>query len=445
MTIATGDRLPDATFLEKVDGKVGPVAGPGLLAGRRVVLFGLPGAYTGTCSTMHLPSFIRVADALRAKGIAEIACVAVNDPHVMAAWGESSGATAAGIRMLSDAASDFTTALGVAYDNPAAGMFHRSRRYALLAEDGVVKVFNLEENNGQCAVSSGETMLDAWFPAPSLSEDSTKPAGLDSLHGDDDVRRVSREVIEVHAELDEAPRDTADCWLRLHLLSHRLVKPHEVNLTGVFGLLTNVVWTNHGPCAVDGFEETRMRLRATGAQVTVYGVDKFPRMVDYVVPSGVRIADADRVRLGAHLAEGTTVMQEGFCNFNAGTLGTSMVEGRISAGVIVGADSDIGGGSSIMGMLSGGGKQVISIGERCLLGANAGLGISLGDDCTVEAGLYLTAGTRVTAPDGQVVKAATLSGRDGLLFRRNSVSGAVEVLATTVDWGSLNADLHANG
>ncbi len=298
------------------------------------------------------------------------------------------------------------------------------------------------------ATYSGETMLDAWFPAPSLSEDSTKPAGLDSLHGDDDVRRVSREVIEVHAELDEAPRDTADCWLRLHLLSHRLVKPHEVNLTGVFGLLTNVVWTNHGPCAVDGFEETRMRLRATGAQVTVYGVDKFPRMVDYVLPTGVRIADADRVRLGAYLAEGTTVMHEGFVNFNAGTLGTSMVEGRISAGVVVGDGSDIGGGASIMGTLSGGGQQTISIGQRCLLGANAGIGISLGDDCVVEAGCYVTAGTKVTVRepghDDRLVKAVELSGASNVLYRRNSVTGAIEAVPWKGEGIALNADLHAN-
>ena len=204
-------------------------------------------------------------------------------------------------------------------------------------------------------------------------------------------------LVEI-ADLQDAPTSTEDVWLRLHLLSRRLVAPHELDLDGVFGLLTNVVWTSAGPCAVDGFEATRARLRAAGQHVTVYGVDKFPRMVDYVLPTGVRIADADRVRLGAHLAEGTTVMHEGFVNFNAGTLGASMVEGRISAGVVVGDGSDVGGGASIMGTLSGGGKAIISIGERCLLGANAGIGISLGDDCVVEAGCYVTAGTKVTDP-----------------------------------------------
>jgi 2,3,4,5-tetrahydropyridine-2-carboxylate N-succinyltransferase len=238
--------------------------------------------------------------------------------------------------------------------------------------------------------------------------------------------------------------DAHDVYLRLHLLSHRLVRPNSINLVGIFGLLANVVWTSQGPCSVEGFEQTRLRLRAAGREVTVYGVDKFPRMVDYVIPSGVRIADGDRARLGAHLGEGTTVMHEGYCNFNAGTLGAAMVEGRISAGVVVGVGSDVGGGASIMGTLSGGGKEVISIGEGCLIGANGGIGISLGDRCTVEAGLYVTAGTRVTRPDGQVVKAATLSGQDDLLFRRNSATGVVEVLSATVDWGSLNTDLHHN-
>jgi 2,3,4,5-tetrahydropyridine-2-carboxylate N-succinyltransferase len=261
----------------------------------------------------------------------------------------------------------------------------------------------------------------------------------------DEARSIQRRVVVTAiADLSDAPVDTHDVWLRLHLLSHRMVRPRTVNLDGVFGLLTNVVWTNHGPCAVEGFEQTRLRLRAAGHQVTVFGVDKFPRMVDYVVPSGVRIADADRVRLGAHLADGTTVMHEGFCNFNAGTLGASMVEGRISAGVVVGEGSDVGGGASIMGTLSGGGKEVISVGEGCLIGANAGIGISLGDRCTVQAGCYVLAGTRVVTPDGQVVKALELSGRDDLLFRQNSQSGAMEVLSQTVDWGSLNADLHAN-
>ena len=222
------------------------------------------------------------------------------------------------------------------------------------------------------------------------------------------------------------------------------MKPHGQSLEGIFGLLTNVVWTSHGPCSVDGFENTRARLSAKFGHVTVFGVDKFPRMVDYVIPSGVRIADADRVRLGAYLASGTTVMHEGFVNFNAGTLGTSMVEGRISAGVVVGDGTDVGGGASIMGTFSGGGKEVISIGEKCLLGANSGLGISLGDNCVIEAGTYLTAAAKVTLPDGEVVKAGSLSGASNLLFRRNSLTGGLEVVMRTGTWGGLNSVLHAN-
>jgi len=307
-------------------------------------------------------------------------------------------------------------------------------------------------------VTPDGTVLDTWFPAPQLGEPpsvGTRPLssadvadalGEDAakLLGEDAERGV--EVIGVQvsiASLADAPADTYDVYLRLHLLSTRLVRPHGLNLDGQFGLLNNVVWTNHGPCAVEGFEQTRLRLRSRGA-VTVYGVDKFPRLVDYVVPSGVRIADADRVRLGAHLASGTTVMHEGFVNFNAGTLGASMVEGRISAGVVVGDGSDVGGGASIMGTLSGGGKEVISIGERCLIGANGGIGISLGDDCVVEAGLYLTAGTKVSTVDGEVVKAGQLSGVSGLLFIRDSVSGAVKVRARKGNGVELNAALHAN-
>jgi 2,3,4,5-tetrahydropyridine-2,6-dicarboxylate N-succinyltransferase len=218
------------------------------------------------------------------------------------------------------------------------------------------------------------------------------------------------------------------------------VRPHELNLDGIFAVLPNVAWTERGPMDVERVAQRR----AAGQRIAVRAVDKFPRMTDYVVPSGVRIADADRVRLGAHLAEGTTVMHEGFVNYNAGTLGASMVEGRISAGVVVGDGSDIGGGASIMGTLSGGGREVISIGERCLLGANAGLGVSLGDDCVVEAGLYLTAGTRVALPDGEVVKARELSGASNLLFRRDSQTGAVTALPRQGDWGGLNAVLHVN-
>jgi 2,3,4,5-tetrahydropyridine-2,6-dicarboxylate N-succinyltransferase len=251
-------------------------------------------------------------------------------------------------------------------------------------------------------------------------------------------------VIAFIGELTDKPIDAFDVYLRLHLLSHRKVMPHGVSLDGAFGLLNNVVWTNLGPFDPDGFDLRRMELRAQGNEVRVHSIDKFPRMTDYVIPTGVRIADADRVRLGAHLAEGTTVMHEGFCNFNAGTLGTSMVEGRISAGVVVGKDSDIGGGASIMGTLSGGGKEVVSIGERCLIGANGGIGISLGDDCIVEAGCYVTAGTKVLLPDGTVVRGRELSGAFNLLFRRNSQTGAIEAVANKAAWTGLNSVLHKN-
>jgi 2,3,4,5-tetrahydropyridine-2,6-dicarboxylate N-succinyltransferase len=295
------------------------------------------------------------------------------------------------------------------------------------------------------ATLSGTTVLDVWFPAPALGAITGTPdSSLAALAVADPDRGVTREVVSIEISLDEAPKDAKDAYLRLHLLSHRLVKPHGQSLDGIFGLLANVVWTSFGPCAVEGFELTRARLKAKHGAVSVYGVDKFPRMVDYVIPSGVRIADADRVRLGAHLASGTTVMHEGFVNFNAGTLGTSMVEGRISAGVVVGDGSDIGGGASIMGTLSGGGKQVISIGEKCLLGANSGLGISLGNNCVIEAGTYITAAAKVTLPDGEIVKAGSLSGANDLLFRRNSQTGGLEVVMRTGTWGGLNSILHAN-
>ena len=303
-------------------------------------------------------------------------------------------------------------------------------------------------------ITAEGTVLDTWFPEPELGgtgESGTTRLSvaevteeLAVLTGRDDERDVETVIVRTTiASLDDKPVDAFDAYLRLHLLSHRLIAPHGANVDGLFGVLANVVWTNYGPCAVEGFELTRARLRRRGP-VTVYGVDKFPRMVDYVVPAGVRIADADRVRLGAHLAPGTTVMHEGFVNFNAGTLGTSMVEGRISAGVVVGDGSDVGGGASIMGTLSGGGKEVISVGQRCLLGANSGLGISLGDDCVVEAGLYVTGGTKVTTADGQTVKARELSGANNLLFRRNSVSGAVEVVSRDGSGITLNEALHAN-
>ncbi|AKE41720.1 2,3,4,5-tetrahydropyridine-2,6-carboxylate N-succinyltransferase [Corynebacterium kutscheri] len=318
---------------------------------------------------------------------------------------------------------------------------------------------------GLATVSQDGTILDAWFPNPELFDGSAHdltpgtetiaaPAELAMLVGPDLDRGVERIAIRTTiANLAEAPLDAYDAYLRLHLLSHRLVQPHGLNLDGIFGLLTNVVWTNFGPCLPAGFELTRAKLQARGA-VTVFSVDKFPRMIDYVMPTGVRIGDADRVRLGAHLAEGTTVMHEGFVNFNAGTLGNSMVEGRISAGVVVDDGTDIGGGASIMGTLSGGGKEVISLGKRCLLGANSGCGISLGDDCVVEAGLYITAGTKVTVRgavaeakqcnDGDTLKALELSGASNILFRRNSVSGAVEATAWKSATITLNAALHAN-
>ncbi|GAA1836725.1 2,3,4,5-tetrahydropyridine-2,6-dicarboxylate N-succinyltransferase [Microlunatus capsulatus] len=299
---------------------------------------------------------------------------------------------------------------------------------------------------GLATVHSSGQVLDTWFPAPALGAPGAEeaPASLTSAEAEDAVRGTRTEVVRVVIDLDAPPVSTADVYLRLHLLSHRLVAPRSIDLTGVFGLLPNVVWTSAGPCAVEGFETVRAGLRARHGHVTVLGVDKFPRMVDYVLPAGVRVADADRVRLGAHLAAGTTVMHEGFVNYNAGTLGTSMVEGRISAGVVVGADSDVGGGASIMGTLSGGGTEVVSLGERCLIGANAGIGIALGDDCVVEAGLYVTAGTKVTLPDGEVVKARTLSGQPNLLLLRNSVTGAVEVRRRQGVGVELNQALHAN-
>ncbi|MEU1539791.1 2,3,4,5-tetrahydropyridine-2,6-dicarboxylate N-succinyltransferase [Actinacidiphila glaucinigra] len=313
---------------------------------------------------------------------------------------------------------------------------------------------------GLATIADDGTVLDTWFPAPELVA-APGPAGTERLTADQaaellgdaapkalgpDPRR-GVEVVAVRtviASTDDKPLDAHDAYLRLHLLSHRMVKPNGQNLEGIFGLLANVAWTSIGPVPAGNIERARLAARAEGLHLSVYGVDKFPRMTDYVVPAGVRIADADRVRLGAHLASGTTVMHEGFCNFNAGTLGTSMVEGRISQGVIVGDGSDIGGGASIMGTLSGGGKSVISIGERCLLGAEAGIGISLGDDCVVEAGLYVTAGTRVSLPDETIVKAKELSGADNLLFRRNSITGAVEVLQRTGSWGGLNEILHSH-
>lgn len=318
-------------------------------------------------------------------------------------------------------------------------------------EDGVLSAApRTASGQGIATVTDDGTILDVWYPRPtlgSLTVDAELDASLAQLEGKhDEARSTTLQRITREVSLDEAPADTADAYLRLHLLSHCLTPPNSINLDSIFGLLPNVVWTNFGPCAVEGFELTRLQLRSRGA-VTVYGVDKFPRLVDYVIPVGVRIADADRARLGAHLAPGTTVMHEGFVNFNAGTLGVSMIEGRVSAGVVVGDGTDVGGGASVMGTLSGGGKEKITLGERVLLGANAGVGISIGDDSVVEAGLYITAGTlvRLASSEGaSTVKAIELSGVPNLLFRRNSVSGAVEALPRAGQSVELNSVLHSN-
>ena len=297
---------------------------------------------------------------------------------------------------------------------------------------------------GLATIAADGTTLDTFFRHLGLG--NAVPAGTptETQSTTDERRGVAIVPASLVIDTQAAPTSATDVYLRLHLLSHRMVEPRTINLDGAFGLLTNVAWTSIGPVAIDTLDDVRYNLLRQGQHLVVHGVDKFPRMTDYVVPSGVRIADASRVRLGAHLASGTTVMHEGFCNFNAGTLGASMVEGRISAGVIVGDGSDIGGGASIMGTLSGGGKEMVTVGKKCLLGANSGLGISLGDECIIEAGLYITAGTQVKLPDGTVVKARELSGASGLLFRRNSQSGAVEAVQRTGNWGGLNAALHKN-
>lgn len=298
---------------------------------------------------------------------------------------------------------------------------------------------------GVATYDGADRLLDVWFPAPVVGASEPTGPAQDLPEGTDAVRGVRIRQVRVSVDsLGNPPADAADVWLRLHLLSHRLIRPNDANLDGIFGLLTNVAWTSLGPVTAEDVEAVRLRARLTGVRLEVYGVDKFPRMTDYVVPAGVRIADADRVRLGAHLAAGTTVMHEGFVNYNAGTLGASMVEGRISAGVVVGDGTDIGGGASIIGTLSGGGRIVVSLGERCLLGANAGIGIPLGDDCVVEAGCYVTAGAKVTLPDGTVVAARELAGVHNMLFWRNSVTGALEARPRSGSWGGLNAALHAN-
>ena len=303
---------------------------------------------------------------------------------------------------------------------------------------------------GLATIAADDSVLDTWYRWLGWGEFGDDGCPTDDIESQlgmrdttDEARNVTIRPVRITIDVDEAPTSASDAYLRLHLLSHRLAAPRTLNLDGLFGALNNVAWTSIGPVAVSEIDDVRMRLRKEGRVISVHGLDKFPRMTDYVIPSGVRIADADRVRLGAHLAEGTTVMHEGFCNFNAGTLGVSMVEGRISAGVVVGDGSDIGGGSSIMGTLSGGGTEQVTIGERCLLGANAGIGISLGDDCVVEAGLYVTASTPVLTPQG-VVKARELSGQSRMMFIRDGQSGKVVARARLGSWGALNDDLHAS-
>ena len=297
---------------------------------------------------------------------------------------------------------------------------------------------------GLATIAADGTTLDTFFRHLGLGAAVPANTPTETQSTTDEKRGVAIMPTTLVIDTDAAPTSATDVYLRLHLLSHRICLPRTINLDGAFGLLTNVAWTSIGPVALNTLDDVRYNLLRQGQHLVVHGVDKFPRMTDYVVPSGVRIADASRVRLGAHLASGTTVMHEGFCNFNAGTLGASMVEGRISAGVIVGDGSDVGGGASIMGTLSGGGKEMVTVGEKCLLGANSGLGISLGNECIIEAGLYVTAGTQVKLPDGTVVKARELSGANGLLFRRNSQTGAVEATQRTGNWGGLNAALHKN-
>jgi 2,3,4,5-tetrahydropyridine-2-carboxylate N-succinyltransferase len=302
---------------------------------------------------------------------------------------------------------------------------------------------------GLATVAGSGITLDTWFPDPKLGavpatvDPHIAPAELEAQVGEDARRNARVEPLLVSIDLDAAPSSTPDAYLRLHLLSHTLVAPNDLNLDGIFAHLPIVAWTNAGPMHPDDCARLRSELQRAG--ISAHSIDKFPRLLDYVVPPRVRIADASRVRLGAHLAPGTTVMHEGFVNFNAGTLGTSMVEGRISQGVVVGDGSDIGGGASIMGTLSGGGTQRVTIGQRALLGANSGIGISIGDDSVVEAGLYVTAGTKVNllGDNPRTVKASELSGVPNLLFRRNSLTGAVEVLPRTGQGIELNTALHA--
>lgn len=323
---------------------------------------------------------------------------------------------------------------------------------------------------GLATIAADGTVLDTWFPSPALGalpagrDPHIAPREFETLTGEDKQRNVRVDFVTVTIEFDAAPASTPDAYLRLHLLSHLLAQPNTLNLDGIFSHLPIVAWTTAGPMLPTEYARLRPALQRAG--ISSHGIDKFPRLIDYVVPDRVRIADASRVRLGAYLAPGTTVMHEGFVNYNAGTLGASMVEGRISQGVVVGNGADIGGGASIMGTLSGGGKQRVSIGERALLGANSGVGISIGDDSVVEAGLYVTAGTKVVVLGGiplsgdasavaadaarhstadattRTVKAEQLSGIPGLLFRRNSLTGAVEVLPRSGGI-QLNAALHA--
>ncbi|CAN5202382.1 2,3,4,5-tetrahydropyridine-2,6-dicarboxylate N-succinyltransferase [soil metagenome] len=304
---------------------------------------------------------------------------------------------------------------------------------------------------GLATVAGDGTVLDTWYPSPKLGgfpagiDPHIAPTEFEDLEGEDARRNVTLDFVAVEVDLDAPIASTPDAYLRLHLLSHLLVAPNTINLDGLFVHTPIVVWTNAGAVHPDDFARLRPQLQRAGIAAT--GIDRFPRLLDFVSPERVRIADASRVRLGAHLAPGTTVMHEGFVNYNAGTLGTSMVEGRTSQGGVVGDGADIGGGASIMGTLSGGGTTRVSIGARALLGANSGVGIPIGDDTVVEAGLYVTAGTKVVVVDGnpepRTVKAIELANVPGLLFRRNSLSGAVEVLQRDGRGIELNAALHS--
>ena len=293
---------------------------------------------------------------------------------------------------------------------------------------------------GLATESSNGDMLEVYFPYIEFGEKKNilkKPIVNSS---------ENKKVIEINCDLSDLSspiKNIADAYLRLHLLSYKFVLPNSINLEGLFRALPNIVWTNQGAVSIEDIESKLLESKIKSQNLYIRSIDKFPCLTDYIIPQGVRIADASRVRLGAYLSEGTTIMHEGFVNFNAGTLGKAMIEGRISAGVVVGSDSDLGGGCSTMGTLSGGNNTKISIGKNCLLGANSGLGIPLGDNCIIEAGLYLTSGTKVALYDGSILKASELSNKDNLLFRRNSITGSVEAKNNELTI-ELNSELHNN-